>query len=686
MQRITAELVRSELRYRRLFEAAKDGILIVDPVKGFIIDVNPFLIELLGYSHQEYLDKALWEIGPFKDTAMSAARFHELQATGYIRYDDLPLRAKGGRRIDVEFVSNLYHEAGEPVIQCNIRDITERRRGERALCSLSAANEAMVHATSETALYNEMCRIAVEVGGYAGAWVGLADHDGTTAVRPVAWVGNDIAAYLATAKITWADGKRGHGPTGTASRTGEAQVNQNFDTNPDVAVWRKEALRRGFAASAALPLKDRSGSPFGVLAIFAAEPDAFNAKELDRLKDLAADLSFGVNNLRHREQHERSEAQLRQAQKMEAIGNLTGGMAHDFNNLLGVIIGNLDLARDLPGSNEELHELVGEALEAAWRGAELTRSLLAFSRRQPLRPAQIDPNELVANTVRLLTRLLGEDIEISLNLGDGVWTVTADPSQLEAALANLANNARDAMPKGGRLIITTANRHLNADHVAMYPDSTMGDFAMIEVSDSGDGMPAEVVNRIFEPFFTTKEPGKGTGLGLSMVFGFLRQSGGNLTVYSEPGVGTTFRLYLPRAIGEGAPIEALKPIAVPPGAGKSVLVVEDNPAMRRVAMRLLRELGYRVLECDRAAAALELLQNQPVDLLFTDVVMPGGLDGVELARLAQERWPALKIVVTSGFREARTDWNDDVLGNLQLLSKPYSKETLAAALHAALSG
>jgi PAS domain S-box-containing protein len=409
-------------------------------------------------------------------------------------------------------------------------------------------------------------------------------------------------------------------------------------------------------------------------------------RENELIPDEAGEPLYFAGTIQDVTEQHNTERQLRQAQKMEAIGNLTGGMAHDFNNLLGVIIGNLDLTRERTGNDAELQELVGEALEAAWRGAELTRSLLAFSRRQPLRPAQIDPNELVANTVRLLGRMLGEDIEISLSLAEDIWPVIADPAQLEASLANLSTNARDAMPRGGRLIITTANRHLDADYAATHTDVIPGDFAMIEVSDTGIGMSAETTSQIFEPFFTTKEPGKGTGLGLSMVFGFLRQSGGHVNVYSEPGVGTTFRLYLPRAMTEALPGEVTDARPVVGAAGETVLVVEDNPAMRRVVLRQLRDLGYRVLECDRAAAGFELLQREPVDLLLTDIVMPGGLDGVELARLALERWPALKVVLTSGFSEARINGNGEFLGSLQLLSKPYSKEELAAVLRAALGG
>jgi len=380
-----------------------------------------------------------------------------------------------------------------------------------------------------------------------------------------------------------------------------------------------------------------------------------------------------------------TEQQLRQAQKMEAIGNLTGGMAHDFNNLLGIIVGNLDLARERVGSDDEMREIVDEALDAALRGADLTRRLLAFARRQPLRPVRIDVNELVSDTMRLMRRLLGEAIEISLELAETIWPVTVDPAQLEASLANLATNARDAMPKGGRLIITTANRRLDADYAAAHADVAEGDFVMIEVSDTGIGMTAEIISQVFEPFFTTKETGKGTGLGLSMVFGFLRQSGGHVNVYSEPDVGTTFRLYLPRMTTEALPREIAEARPVEPAAGETVLVVEDDPAVRRIVLRQLGEFGYRVLECDRAEMALEVLQREPVDLLFSDIVMPGGLDGIALARMAAERWPALKIVLTSGFPQARVDGAGEILGNMQLLSKPYRRTELAAALRTALA-
>jgi PAS domain S-box-containing protein len=388
-----------------------------------------------------------------------------------------------------------------------------------------------------------------------------------------------------------------------------------------------------------------------------------------------------------REQSERItlEAQLLQAQKMEAIGNLTGGMAHDFNNMLGVIIGNIDLLRDLRRDDLEVDELAREALDAAFRGADLTRRLLAFARQQPLRPQRVDVNGLVAGITRLLSRTLGEDIEISLDLSPEVWPIVIDPAQLEASLTNLATNARDAMPDGGRLMVVTGNRRLDADYAAQHTEVAPGGYVMIEVSDTGSGMTPKVITRIFEPFFTTKSRDKGTGLGLSMVFGFIKQSGGHISVYSEPGLGTTFRLFLPRMTEPVLAVEERSAVPLVHGNGETVLVVEDNAALRRIVMRQLGELGYRVLAAENAAAGLRLLERQNIDLLLTDVVMPGGTNGRELARRARQRWPGIKVVFTSGFSEARLNGDPGPLSACTpLLTKPYRKEELASAAREAL--
>ncbi len=392
-------------------------------------------------------------------------------------------------------------------------------------------------------------------------------------------------------------------------------------------------------------------------------------------------------NARLGKERDRAEDQLRQAQKMEAVGNLTGGMAHDFNNLLGVIIGNLDVLRGARKSDPELMELTGEALEAALRGADLTRRLLAFARRQPLRPERIDVNELIDGITRLLTRTLGDHLAVSVNLAKTLWPVVADPTQLWTSVTNLATNARDAMPNGGRLTISTANKQLDAQYAAERSEVAPGDYVVVEVTDTGLGISPEILSHIFEPFFTTKDREKGSGLGLSMVFGFMKQSGGHVSVYSEPGVGTTFRLYLPRA-SEGAYVVPTpsKSVAVS-GKGETVLMVEDNAALRKIAVRQIQELGYHVIDVGGGAEALEVLSGKVIDVLFTDIVMPGRLNGFELSRRALELRPKLRVLLTSGFPDAHIgDEAQGALRGLILLAKPYQQEELARALRAILDG
>jgi PAS domain S-box-containing protein len=376
------------------------------------------------------------------------------------------------------------------------------------------------------------------------------------------------------------------------------------------------------------------------------------------------------------------EDQLRQAQKMEAVGKLTGGVAHDFNNLLGIVIGNLDLLREQATIKPDTAEILDEALDAALRGADLTRRLLAFARRQPLQSRQTDVNTLIAGTAKLLARTLGASVEVRLSLAANLGAVLIDPAQLEAALTNLAVNARDAMPKGGHLTIATRQVVLDADYAAQHIEARPGNYVVIEVSDNGTGMPPEVRSRAFEPFFTTKEPGKGTGLGLSMVFGFVKQSGGHVEIYSEVGHGTTMRLYLPRtdAVGDDAPGGAEDDGPISQGYG-TVLAVEDNEKLRKVLVRQLSELGYTVIEAENAPAALALLKDStPIDLLLTDIIMPGGMSGWELAREAAQMRPGLKTLFTSGFPDAALSSEGALPEGALLLSKPYRKKDLARML------
>jgi PAS domain S-box-containing protein len=376
--------------------------------------------------------------------------------------------------------------------------------------------------------------------------------------------------------------------------------------------------------------------------------------------------------------HRLIEQQLTQARKMEAIGNLTGGMAHDFNNGLGVIVGNLDLLGDLVKADQTATELCDEARDGALRCADRIRLLLAFARRQALSPQHTDVNALAERTVKVLGRTLSDDIALTLHLDPTLPPAVADPAQLEAALTNLTNNARDAMPKGGRLDITTKIAELDAQYAALHPGANPGMYVLIEVSDTGVGMAPEIIDRIFEPFFTTKEAGLGTGLGLSMVFGFAKQSGGHLAVYSEPGLGSTFRIYLPRTHGGEVAAAASPDRRSVVGGSETVLVVEDNAPLRLATGRQLAALGYQIREAAHGAAALVILSGgDRVDLLFTDVAMPGTMDGRDLALQAMHLRRGLKVLLTSGFLGVRGADQRMADRRFPQLSKPYGHDELA---------
>jgi PAS domain S-box-containing protein len=374
--------------------------------------------------------------------------------------------------------------------------------------------------------------------------------------------------------------------------------------------------------------------------------------------------------------------QLHQAQKMETVGQLTGGVAHDFNNLLTVILGNAELLTERLGGDKSAQAI----LRAATRGAELTQRLLAFSRRQPLHPRVIDLGGLVNGMTELLQRTLGETIAIETSCAEDLWRAEADPGQVENAVLNLAVNARDAMPGGGKLIIESANASLDDSYTASHMEATPGDYVMLAVSDTGSGMTPEVLDHAFEPFFTTKEVGAGSGLGLSMVYGFAKQSGGEVGIYSEPGHGTTVKLYLPRAAGARASKESAASDEVPRGHGEVVLVIEDDEDVSAMATQMLEDLGYRVIGVPEVASARKVLERGArVDIVLSDVVLPGDMSGPEFAKEAARHYPSLKIVFVSGYPTEAAIRNGFLGSGKQLLNKPFQRSQLAQALRAALA-
>jgi PAS domain S-box-containing protein len=381
------------------------------------------------------------------------------------------------------------------------------------------------------------------------------------------------------------------------------------------------------------------------------------------------------------------ERQLAQSQKMEAVGQLTGGVAHDFNNILTVITGTIEILAEGVADRPDLAAITQLIDEAAARGAGLTSQLLAFARKQPLQPHETDINALMVEAASLLRPTLGEQIEIESMLEDAAWPALVDRSQLVTAVLNLAINARDAMPGGGKLTLETGNVMFDDAYAEQNAEAQPGPYVMVAVSDTGTGIPAALRDKVFEPFFTTKEVGKGTGLGLSMVYGFVKQSGGHVKIYSEEGFGTTIKLYLPRAAGEAKPVAEAAPTAPRATGHESILVVEDDRMVRDYVVGQLRSLGYAATAASNAAEALKILDGGAApDLLFTDVIMPGGVDGRQLADQARRRRPSLKVLFTSGYTQTAIVHHGRLDPGVLLLAKPYRKIDLARKIRTALDG
>jgi signal transduction histidine kinase len=378
-----------------------------------------------------------------------------------------------------------------------------------------------------------------------------------------------------------------------------------------------------------------------------------------------------------------TEERLRQSQKMEAVGQLAGGVAHDFNNLLALIYGYLDEMQDCADGDEILKGLIAETYEAARRGATLTRQLLAYSRRQPLSPRVVTLTDLITNLTGLLRRTLGEAIEIQLNLRPKLHQTYLDPNQLENALLNLALNARDAMPSGGRLTIEAENVVLDEDYIDEKAEAVSGHHVLLTLTDTGTGMPKSVIDRIFEPFFTTKPPGKGSGLGLSMVYGFVMQSSGHIKIYSEPGHGTSIRIFLRAADDDFTALPSANDMTAlaRPKADEVVLVVEDDDSVRRLIVRTLRHLGYQTLEASHGRAAMQRQEEAArIDLLLTDLVLPDDMSGVVLARQLRAIQPGLKVIYMSGYAAEAVAQSGALDPDVKLLNKPFRRSELARAL------
>ncbi len=580
-------------------------------------------MSLFGYSRQEMIHLPAAKL--YADPE-DRRRFQEtIEARGAVRDYEVKLVSKDGTVMDCLLSSSAQvHEDGQVVgYQGIIRNVTNRKLAEDILLREKAFSDAAI-------------------GSLPGLFY-LFDEDGrflrwNRNIEHVSGFTSDQIAKMSPLQFFRGEGRR-----------------QMQETIEKVLTWGYGSVETDFVG------RDGTRTPY-----------LFTGK-LITLDGKRCIVGTGIDLVERRQ----LELQLRQSQKMEAIGQLAGGVAHDFNNVLTVILSNAELLLRGLGPEDPRRAELSDIREAAQRAASLTRQLLAFSRKQVLKPRVLNLNDVVSSIEKMLGRLIGEDIELVAMLDPDLWSIEADPGQIEQIIMNLAVNARDAMPEGGRLAIETGNLEIDERFARSHYPITPGSYAMLMVCDTGEGMDAETRSRIFEPFFTTKQLGKGTGLGLSTVYGIVKQSGGFIWAYSEPGLGTTFKVYFPRAVQAAAAFERRQGAAAPEGAAETVLLVEDEASVRSLARRILRDEGYIVLEANTAVEALKvsLAHDGPIELLLTDLVMPE-LNGRDLAEKLAARRPEMRILFMSGYTDHAVLRDGDKERDERFLQKPFTPESL----------
>jgi PAS domain S-box-containing protein len=625
-----------ENRYAILFDTNPAPMVVFDRRNEHFLAVNDAAVAQYGWSRDELLGMTINDLYLPQDVPARSASRREIGPNMERLTPDLRHRTKDGTVISVEKHVRPIDFEGRPALLATLRDVSTDKAAEGHLAQAKEQYHALLEAAPDAMVVVDQSGKIVLVNVQAEKQFGYRRDE--LLGQPVT---NIIPKGFAERLVT------------DATRSESDALAQEIGTGIELSGRRKD----GGAFPIEIMLSPLASTE-GIL------------------------VTAAIRNISVRKA---AEEQLRQSLKMEAVGQLTGGLAHDFNNILFVILANTDALLEDESFSPGVIDRLGQIDKAVQRAAELTRQLLAFSRKQPLRPQQTDLNDLVSDTGQLLRRSLGTEIEIEAVLADDLYAVSVDRSQLETALVNLCINARDAMPSGGRLLIETKNVVLDEEYCAFNPGAVPGDYAMLCVTDAGEGIQQDVLHRVFEPFFTTKDIGKGTGLGLSMVYGFIKQSNGHVSIYSEPGHGTTVKLFLPRR--DGIPEQQGKQEKTPiPGGNDRILVVEDEPQVRANVVRQLRSLGYTVSEASDGAAGIASFEaaSPPYDLLLSDVVMPGPIGGKHLGAEVARRWPSTKVVFMSGFTEISGVRHGQLAAGSLLLSKPFRKADLARMIRHAL--
>jgi PAS domain S-box-containing protein len=652
-----------------LLDAINGGLIILDEQER-ILKWNGWMAAASGFAETQVRGKSLAEVFPGVNLRrLSHATTAALKSnaptiiTHALSPSLLPLRTRSGRPLLYDITVSPMSAAPSACCLVFLSDVTMATRRERYLREQQNGRYDAVVASAQDVILTVDDQGIIQVANPAAlAHFGYsaADLTGTPAVD------------LFETADEWNTSLSGAVDTCLSPRPREliARRKDGSRTYLEASASRWTSASRTYVTVILRDVNERRAA------------DAALREREEEARDIAAALAELNDNLEQRVQDRtaqlmKAEEALRQSQKMESIGNLTGGIAHDFNNLLQVISGNLALLRRDVSGNAPAEQRVRNATDAVKRSAKLSSQLLAFARRQTLDPKVINLGRFLRDMEDILRKAVGEGVTIETHIAAGIWNSLIDPGNVENALLNLAINARDAMDGQGTLTIEASNTFLDSDYVRANDDAIRGEYVVLSVTDTGTGMPPEVIEQAFEPFFTTKAEGKGTGLGLSMVYGFVKQSGGHIRLISEVGQGTTVKLYLPRSTQTEERLVNLEALPVE-GGSEMVLVAEDDEYVRESVVAMLSDLGYRVIKAKDAHSALAIIESgMPIDLLFTDVIMPGPLRSTELASKARERIPGLAVLFTSGYTENAMSTGGRLDPNIELLAKPYSRETLA---------
>ncbi len=632
---VKTEALNQEAEERlRLFETSLDLILVTDRA-GMSVRASPSSLATLGYRPDEMIGRDVADF-IYREDLDDVGREMQLARTGqHMRNFETRCVHKSGRIVTLSWMGTWSEPVGRYFFVG--RDMTESRRAQETL----RESEQLARGIIDTALD---AFVQTDDSGSIQNW-------NTQAEKIFGWPRQDaLGKNFIELIIADTDRRDLNAALQRFLLSGQGQI---FGNRREIEARRRDGGE--FTAE------------LSITALRRREGILFNGFFRDLTDKIAA------------------EDRIRQSEKMEAVGQLTGGIAHDFNNILTVITGTIEILAEAVEKEPQLAAITRMIDDAAARGAELTQHLLAFARRQPLHPRETDVNTLIIDTAKLLRSTLGEHIEIESVFEDETCMATVDPNQLATAILNLALNARDAMPDGGKLVLETGSAYLDEAYASRYGDVRPGRYALIAMSDTGTGIPAGILDKVFDPFFTSKGPGKGTGLGLSMVYGFVKQSAGHIKIYTEEGHGTTVKMYLPPGTGTLAAAEASGAPAVQ-GGHETILVVEDDRLVRDYVLTQLHSLGYVTLDAANAAEALAIVEaGKKFDLLFTDVIMPGAVNGRQLANELQKRKPGLKVLFTSGYTENAIIHHGRLDSGVLLLAKPYRKSDMAIMIRRALA-